>query len=148
MTSTQPIPQASAEQSRAVLTAYLDALSRGDLDAIAASFTDDVTWSLHGTLPLSGTRHGRDQIMEFLVGAISLYAPDTLSFSFGEMTAEGERVVLEWRVQGIAAATGKSYDNAYCGIFVIRDGQIAEVREYLDSLHVAETLYAPEPRTP
>lgn len=142
MTSTRPTPHASTEESRAVLTAYLDALTRGDLDAIAASFADDVTWSLHGTLPLSGTRRGRDEIMEFLVGAISLYAPGTLSFTFGEMTAEGERVVLEWRAQGIAAATGKRYDNTYCGIFVIRDGRIAEVREYLDSLHVAQTLYA------
>jgi ketosteroid isomerase-like protein len=49
--------------------------------------------------------------------------------------------VLEWRVTGIASATGRAYDNSYCAIFVIRDGQIAEVREYPDSLHAAEALY-------
>ena len=50
--------------------------------------------------------------------------------------------VLEWRVQGVAAATGLRYDNRYCGVFVVRGGEIAEVREYLDSLHAAHTLYA------
>jgi uncharacterized protein len=124
-----------------VLRAYLDALTAGDLDAIADSFADDCTWTLHGTLPLAGTRHGRAAIMEFLLGAGSLYRPGTQRFAFGDITAQGERAVLEWRVQGVAAATGLPYDNEYCGVFVVRDGRIAEVREYLDTQHAAEVLF-------
>jgi ketosteroid isomerase-like protein len=143
MTPTTPSSeQHRTAESRSVLQAYLEALVTGDLAAIGASFADDAIWSVHGRLPLSGTRHGREEIMAFLVGAGSLYAPGTQRFSFGDITAEGERAVLEWRVQGIAAATGKSYDNVYCGVFLFRDGRIAEVREYLDSLHAADTLFA------
>ena len=127
--------------ARAVLQSYLDALIAGDLDAIAASFTEDATWSLHGTLPLAGVRRGRQDILDFLLSAGSLYAPGTQRFTFGEITAEGDRAVLEWQVQGIASATGKRYDNEYCAVFVIRDDRISEVREYLDSLHVADTLF-------
>jgi ketosteroid isomerase-like protein len=86
-------------------------------------------------------RRGREQIMAFLLGAGALYQPGTQQFSFGAITAEGERAVLEWRVHGVAAATGLDYDNEYCGVFVIRDGQITEVREYLDSLHAARSFY-------
>jgi len=50
--------------------------------------------------------------------------------------------VLEWRVRAIASATGKPYDNSYAGVFVVRDGRIVEVREYLDSLYAAEVLYS------
>jgi ketosteroid isomerase-like protein len=142
MTSTSPTELARTSESRAVLLAYLDALTGGDLRAIADNFTEDATWSLHGSLPLSGTRHGRDEIVAFLVRAGELFQPGTQRFTFGDITAEGERAVLEWRVQGIAAASGKSYDNAYCAVFVILDGRIAEVREYLDSLHAAATLFA------
>jgi hypothetical protein len=127
--------------SRAVLQAYLDALVAGDLDRIADSFTEDATWSLHGTLPLSGTRRGREAILEFLTNAGALYAPGTQAFTFGDITAEGDRAVLEWQVTGTASATGRPYANDYCGVFVIRDGRIAEVREYLDTLHAAETLF-------
>ncbi|MGI8881442.1 MAG: nuclear transport factor 2 family protein [Jatrophihabitans sp.] len=136
----------SAAVSAEVLKAYLAALTAGDLDAIARSFARDATWTLHGTLPLAGTRVGRDRIMEFLVGAGGLFQPGTQRFTFGEITVQDDRAVLEWRVQGVAEATGLTYDNSYCGVFVIRNREIVEVREYLDSLHAADTLY-PRPQT-
>ena len=128
-------------EAKAVLGRYLDALTAGDLAAVAGSFAEDATWSIHGTMPLSGTKQGRGAIMEFLTSAASLYQPGTQSFTFGEITAEADRAVLEWRVRGIASATGRDYDNAYCGVFRVRDGRITEVREYLDSLHAAQVLF-------
>jgi ketosteroid isomerase-like protein len=130
----------STNDPRTVLEAYLEALTAGDLDRIANSFTEDATWSLHGTLPVSGTKHGREEIMEFLVSAGTLCEPDAV-FTFGEILAEGDRAVLEWNKRGVGTATGKAYDNDYCGVFVVRDGRIAAVREYLDSLHAAEVLF-------
>jgi ketosteroid isomerase-like protein len=126
---------------RTVLTHYLDALVAGDVDRIAQSFAVDATWSLHGTLPLAGEKRGRAAIMDFLLGAEGLYQPGTQEFSLGEITAEEDRAVLEWKVRGVAAATGRSYDNDYCGVFVIRDGLIVSVREYLDTQHADETLF-------
>jgi uncharacterized protein len=41
-------------------------------------------------------------------------------FTFGEITAEAERAVLERRVCGVATATELAYNNAYCGVIVIR----------------------------
>jgi hypothetical protein len=128
-----------------VLESYLAALTAGDLQAIADSFADDATWWLHGDLPLSGTKRGREAIMEFLINAGALYQAGTQRFSFGEIAADGDRAVLEWKVSGVASATGKAYDNSYCGVFVIRDGRIVAVREYLDSLHAAQVLFGPAP---
>jgi uncharacterized protein (TIGR02246 family) len=132
----------SASDARAVLQAYLDALVAGDIDKIADSFTEDATWWLHGDLPLSGLRRGRAAIMDFLTNAGALYQPGTQQFTWRSITAEGDRAVLEWRVQAVAAQTGKQYDNEYCGMFVVCDGRIAEVREYLDSLYSAQTMFA------
>jgi ketosteroid isomerase-like protein len=132
-------------EARDVLVHYLDALTDGDVERIRAHFTEDATWRLHGDLPLAGIREGRDEILDFLVSAGALYAPGTQNFTFGEITAEGERAVLEWRVRGVSAHTGLTYDNEYCGVFVVRDGRIAEVREYLDTLHAARALFGPVP---
>jgi uncharacterized protein (TIGR02246 family) len=132
---------ASDATARAVLTRYLDALVAGDLEAIGASFAEDATWTIHGALPLSGVRRGRSEILRFLSDAGSLYVEGTQRFVFDDIIAEGDVAVLEWHVQGVAAATGLPYDNDYCGVFVVREGQIAEVREYLDSLHVADVLF-------
>lgn len=134
-------PDAEAEM---VVRAYLDALVTGDVTAIAASFAEDARWSLHGTLPLAGTKCGRKAIMEFLLNAANLYRPGTQSFTFTQITAQGDRVAVEWRVRGIATATGIGYDNDYCGVFTVHRGRIVEVREYLDSLHAAHVLFAPD----
>lgn len=142
--STDPIPHHAREHPadpRTVLEAYLEALVAGDLNRIRASFSPDATWSMHGTLPLSGQRTGRDAIIDFLTSAGDLYVAGTQTFAFGDITAEHDRAVLEWNVRGIAAATGRSYDNDYCGVFVVRDGLIVAVREYLDSQHARDTLF-------
>jgi hypothetical protein len=122
---------------------YLDALVAGDLATIRQSLTEDATWSVHGDLPLSGTRRGRDAILDLLVSAGSLYRPGTQDFTFGAPMVTGDRVVLEWTVRGVGAATGKAYDNEYCGVFVYRDGRIAAVREYFDTDHARAVLYGP-----
>ena len=131
-------PQAGA---REVLVRYLDALTAGDLAAIEDSFAVDATWWLHGETPLAGLRRGRAEIMDFLLSAGALFAPGTQEFEFGDIVAEGDRAVLEWRVRGRGAATGSAYDNAYCAVFVVRDGRIAAVREYLDTHHAARALF-------
>lgn len=134
--------ESSSNEAEQVLRAYLAALTGGDVTAIAESFAQDARWSVHGTLPLAGTRDGRAAIMKFLLGAGNLYRPGTQHFTFGDIIVQGERVVLEWRVRGIASATGLPYDNEYCGVFTVRHGRIVEVREYLDSLHAAQVLFA------
>lgn len=134
-------PSASGTEARMVLQEYLDRLISGDLAVIGKSFAEDATWSVHGTMPLSGAKRGRAAILDFLAGAGSLYLPGTQSFTFGDITAEGDRAVLEWRVRGIGATTGRPYDNEYCGVFVIRGGEIVAVREYLDSLHASQVLF-------
>lgn len=126
---------------RTVLSDYLDALVAGDVVRIAGQFAADATWWIHGSLPVAGVKRGRAAIMDFLIGAGGLFEPGTQQFSFGEITAQGDRVVLEWNVTGVAAATGRPYDNDYCGVFVIRDGRIVAVREYLDTKHAGEALF-------
>lgn len=140
MTENPNYPMSGAEAEQ-VLRRYLDALVSGDLDAIGRSFAEEATWTLHGELPLAGIKRGREQIVNFLVDAGSLFRPGTQSFTFGDISAQSSRAVLEWQVKGIATRTGEVYDNDYCGVFVVEDGLIAEVREYLDSLHANRVLF-------
>ena len=130
----------------AVLERYLDALLAGDIDTIRDSFAEDATWTMHGDLPISGTYRGRDAIVDDFLGAAgTLFEPGSQEFGFPTLLAAGDTVVLEWTVRARSAA-GDAYDNRYCGIFVVRDGRIAEVREYLDTEHARRVLFGhPEP---
>jgi uncharacterized protein len=64
--------------------------------------------------------------------------------SYGPMIAEGESVAEEWE-SFFHGLDGTMYSNHYCWIKDIKDGQVAQVREYVDSHHafVVLGLHAP-----
>jgi ketosteroid isomerase-like protein len=130
-------------EPKQVLRHYLDALVAGDLEAVRDSFAEDATWTIKADLPVAGPWHGRDQIVDDFLAAVmgERFEPGSHVFTFPTLLADGDTVVLEWHVSARNAA-GEPYENDYCGIFVIRDGRIAAVREYLDSLYAARVLFA------
>jgi ketosteroid isomerase-like protein len=132
--------------AKQVVQRYLDALLAGDIDAIRDSFATDATWTIFGDLPIAGPWRGRDVIVDDFLTKVGgeLFEPGSQSFEFPTLIGEGDTVALEWRVRARTAA-GDDYDNVYCGIFTVRDGRIAEVREYLDSSHAAKKLFGLSP---
>jgi ketosteroid isomerase-like protein len=138
-----PTPNPTPKQ---VLQRYLDALVAGDVDTIRDSFAEDAVWTIQGDLPIAGPWHGRDRIVDEFLGAVgvgTLFEPGSQRFEFPTMIAEGDVVALEWRVRA-RTARGARYDNRYCALFVVRDGRIAAVREYLDTRYAAEVLFGAE----
>jgi uncharacterized protein len=85
---------------------------------------------------------GREAILdEFLARALAYYEPGSVSIEATNIVAEGEQVALEWTARGRTAASAR-YENFYSAIFVVRDGKIPAVREYLDTLHAKNVLFA------
>ncbi|MEU5388539.1 nuclear transport factor 2 family protein [Kitasatospora cineracea] len=128
---------------RTVVTDYVAAVARGDADAIWDAFTEDVVWSYPGDLPLSGEWRGRTAVLEDFLGSVGgVFEPGTAVevALVGTPIAEGDRVVAEWTSRG-TTVHGRRYDNRCLGVFTVRDGRIAAVREYTDTRHVAETLF-------
>jgi ketosteroid isomerase-like protein len=57
------------------------------------------------------------------------------------VVADGDQVVAEWTARG-TAKTGSVYDNRCLGVFTVRNGKIASVREYTDTLHAQRALFS------
>jgi uncharacterized protein (TIGR02246 family) len=128
-----------------VVVRYVKAVADGDLDTVVASFADDATWTYPGDVPLTGTWKGRDTIVnDFLGGATGgLFDPaEPPRVELTNVIADGDQVVAEWTARG-RAKTGKRYDNVCLGVFTVRDGKIASVREYTDTQHVERVLFTP-----
>ncbi|WP_458690261.1 nuclear transport factor 2 family protein [Nocardia tengchongensis] len=47
------------------IAAFFDAYARYDLDGMRAVLTEDIAWTIPGHHPLSGTKHGIDEVVEF-----------------------------------------------------------------------------------
>jgi hypothetical protein len=127
---------------KTVVIRYVEAARDGMSAVIRDSFAEDATWEYPGDLPLSGTYRGIDAIVnEFLGGAAALMAPGAgVVLELTNVIAEGDQVVAEWTSRA-TARNGGAYRNRNAGIFTVRDGKIVSVREYTDTLHVAQALF-------
>ena len=127
------------EANKKVARGFMDAMSSGQAERILALYSDDVTIWTAGSLSFSGNhdRAGVAALCEGLLGAF----PEGLEFSIKAITAEGERVAVE--AEGLGThASGKVYHQRYHFLLVIRDGKIAQMKEYFDTELARDVLLA------
>jgi len=123
---------------RAVVETFLKLMTTGEdaqrLQALDL-FAEDATLWIAGSLPYSGTRNGKAEIIEKVYSrAPGRMVPGSKSLWIRNIVAEGNQVVAEWTSRR-TTKDGKDYQNDLCGVFVIENGKIKVMREYLDTLH-------------
>jgi uncharacterized protein (TIGR02246 family) len=128
--------------SQTVVERYIDGAQSGDIDALRAIFAENASWRLAGDLPISGTWQGRDAILDdFLALAMRYYQPGSVRLEVTNILVEGDQVVVEWTSRARNRA-GEPYENFCIGVFIVRDGKIQAVREYMDTLYAHETAFS------
>lgn len=128
-----------AENKQLVLD-FLGHYSAARYDAALDMLADDCEWWLPGhpdEFPAAGTAD-KDTVRKRLARNLKLL-PHGLEITVGAVTAEDDRVAVEAESKGVLS-NGRLYHNRYHFLFVLREGRIRVVKEYLDTLHARETL--------
>jgi hypothetical protein len=134
------------EDSRALVKQAWAAFASRDPARIAAVFADDAEWLAPPgnatAVALDGTNHmvGSHVIAAFIAADMRRLFLD-VKVEFRGFHADGPVVVVEERMSA-RLPDGGSYVNDYCFIFECRDGRIARVREYMDTLGGHRQLFA------
>jgi ketosteroid isomerase-like protein len=103
-----------------LISAAYDAFGRGDVEALGATWTDDVAWHLAGTHQLAGEHEGRDAVMAFLGRILEItggtfrvelqnaHADDHSGYSLHKSTATRDGATIEsWTVLGYRFTDGR-----------------------------------------
>lgn len=119
-------------QSHALVRAFLEAMSAGDLPGDL--LTDDmVGWTVS-----SNTEFPREKYQ----GAAKLVAAvfdGGNHYEVQAITAEGDRAAADVRASG-RLIDGQTYANRYVFLFRFRDGKIARIDEFFDPVPMREKL--------
>ena len=130
--------------SRSVIERYMAAVGAGDAATMRAIFAPDATWQLDGELPISGTWHGRDAIMDDFFGtAMSYYEAGSVSIEVTSLLVDGADVAVAWTSRA-RTTSGAPYENHCAAWFHVRDGHIQAVREYMDTQYAADVAFGAE----
>ncbi len=129
----------SIAKNKQVVLNFYAAAARGDLDSCFALLADDVVWINIGTTKFSGTYRGKQALIEQLLGPLFAQLKAGISTTVENLIAEADMVVAQ--TAGTAETTDDvPYNNSYCQVMRIRDGRIAEVKEYFDTQLAASIL--------
>ncbi|GAA1859183.1 hypothetical protein GCM10009836_44250 [Pseudonocardia ailaonensis] len=121
---------------------WFGALGAREFDRLPDLLTDDaemllVHWdqesvNAHTTVEYDNPLVGRAAIVALYTRSADIFSRLTFDIDLVHLVEGGDRAVVEYRSDGIAASTGKPYRNTYCAIFEFRDGQIRLWKEYHD----------------
>lgn len=129
----------TAENKQLLEQIYAE-LSKGSVQALLDSLADDIQWTIIGTTILSGTSHGKAEVIEKILKPLRARLADSpIVFSIERLIAEGEYVVMQAHGQA-TAKNGKPYNNTYCIVCRIVDGQVKEMTDYIDTELITSAL--------
>ena len=126
------------ERNKQLAKAYLDAITRGDVEHIKQSLASDAVMCTTGSTLGSGTYSAQDAV-KFAAGAFAAF-PTGLKMTVHAMTAEGDRVAVEAESHA-THVSGTPYNNVYHFLFRIQDGKIKEFKEYSDTELVTKVVF-------
>ncbi len=129
-----------AEQKKELIrSTWQTLLVKGDVEGALRNFADDVEWWICGNLPgTSGTKKGKQDIRKWFSSGPNVF-PNGLQSEVRYSHVDGDTVIAEVRNHG-QVSNGKTYDNYYCFVFILKDGKIYRIREYVDLLTLTEAM--------
>ena len=123
-----------------VQAAYAD-FGRGDIPALLNRVTDDIVWTSPGAgslIPQAGRIQGKAAVAQFFQGVGEKL--EFHDFSPDEFISNGEVVVAIGTWDATVRGTSVRIKDGFAMVFRLRDGKIAEFREYSDSREYAAAL--------
>lgn len=118
-----------------IVRSFYDKLKAGDAPGALGLMAPDIEWITMWHYKVDG--RGPERVAE---GLFKPLMAEWSSFSLDptEFIADGDKVVSLGRFTGVHGATGKRAEAGYAHVWTIKDGKIANFRQYIDTLAVAE----------
>jgi ketosteroid isomerase-like protein len=129
----------STEANKKVALEYFAALARNDVSGMSKCMTDDATWWIAPGTSFSGLQEKEPYLRN--IAAFLASAAGPLELTFGEITAEGDRVAIIAKGK-LPLKNGRTYESHYSFLLQFRDGKIASGKEFLDAVHANDVLGA------
>lgn len=127
-----------SEQNKQVVLRFIHAMGASD-GASAIPCLDPEAFTLaKGFGKFAGIR--RYETIVGTIDAFKVLLPTGLRPDIKSVTAEGDRVVVEFEGNAVTSA-GKPYCNQYCMVFTLRAGRIRQVHEYFCNILADEVLW-------
>ncbi|UVO27852.1 nuclear transport factor 2 family protein [Bradyrhizobium arachidis] len=127
--------------NRQRVLALLEAFSAGDIERTLSFCTDDVDFLTHApvdVLPHLGPRHGKEEMRQLWTLVQSRYSE--IRYEVPQIVAEGDTVATNLRTFFRKRRNGRIVAVDMAVFYTFRDGQVAQIREIIDSYDLVQQV--------
>jgi ketosteroid isomerase-like protein len=110
----------------------------GQMAQAVALMADDATYWMPGEWANGGT-WGKHDVVGMVMAGTDVFATP-LELTIHGITASDDRVAVEMSSQS-TFKDGRLYSNTYHSLFIVRDGRITAVKEYMDTLYAYRAYF-------
>ncbi|MEI6623226.1 MAG: nuclear transport factor 2 family protein [Actinomycetes bacterium] len=114
-------------------------LAQGRQAEFFAYVADDVDWTVMGTHPLAGHYTSREDFVTATFGRLNPRLKEGVVLVVRNVLVDGDQAVVELDALS-TQNNGRPFANQYCWVCRFDGDQIVEVRAFLDSALVRETI--------
>jgi len=118
--------QADVELVRRIV----DALNRGDVEAMLADMHPDFEWCPLETSPMARVYRGHAQVRDYVEDWLSTF--ERVRLELEDPAEVGGRVVATVRGRARGRGSGLELDNRFCQVWTVRDGVAVAMEEHPD----------------
>ncbi len=131
----------TTETNRQITIDFYTRFDAGDTAGVLALMADDCSYWLAGVPGSNATAGLRTKAeMADIFNRMAQAMTGPLRMTVHNTVAEGDQVAVMAESRG-ELKNGRIYNQHYHALFTLRDGQIAAVREYMDTQHVQAVWY-------
>ena len=128
-----------ADANKHVVEDYFSRMAAGD-PAAADLLADDVRWLVPQSSSMAGTHEGKPAVLAMMAKGVGAYSSDVpFEIDVQRLVGEDDWVCAQVEIRA-AARDGTPYRNHYHFAMRVCDGRLVEVREYVDTAYVRDTL--------
>ena len=125
---------------------FFAAIGGGDKEGLLALVAEDFEWIIPGEdWPLAGTHRGHAGLTNLLQKVSETVETSTEPREF---VAQGDRVLVVGFATGRIKATNRTFEDHWVFAIIVRDGKLANIREYIDTQALARASEMDASRRP
>jgi uncharacterized protein len=126
----------SIQKNVQIVKDFFAAMGGSDRQGLLALCAEDIEWIIPGEdWPLAGTHRGHAGLADLLQKASK-----NMETSFPkppEFVAQGDRVLVVGFARGKVKATNRTFEDHFVFAITVRNGKLANIREYVDTQALA-----------
>jgi uncharacterized protein len=126
------VKKMGAPENKELIRKMFLELSKGNAEAFLGNLADNVRYTVIGTTKYSGSFNGKQEFIKKALAPLSAQLDGGIGVTVDNFIADGDYVAMQARGKSNTKG-GSTYNNTYCYIFHIANGEVQEATEYLDT---------------